>query len=213
MQNSSILKNELIFHYASGTTSVSKSLMAATYLFLNSRETSLYKEYKNYCAAEFENISQIKPSKLSPQDCNNDKQENIESVKSTANPINNFITNLSDLKWKRIFNGFYEFSFNVSDKEEVKLIKMAPGAKVPLHSHNGREYILVLEGSFCDEFGSYSKGDLQINDSKIKHTPIACDNNGCICLAITEEELVFYGNFAPILNIITFLKSLFTLSK
>ena len=213
MQNSSILKNELIFQYASGTVSVSKSLMAATYLFLNSRESLLYNEYKNYCGEEFENISQVKPSKLTFQDCINQKPKNMNSLKSTINPINNLIGNLNNLKWKKIFGGFYEFSFKVSNKENVKLIKMLPGAKVPLHSHNGREYILVLEGNFCDEYGSYSKGDLQVNDSNIKHTPIASESNGCICLTITEEDLVFYGKFAPILNIITFLKSLFALSK
>ena len=44
---------------------------------------------------------------------------------------------------------------------------MDPGVSVPLHSHGGKEYILVLEGSFCDEYGEYSKGDIQINDQKI----------------------------------------------
>ena len=86
---------------------------------------------------------------------------------------------------------------------------MDPGTNVPLHSHNGKEYILVLEGSFSDEYGTYSKGNLQINDSKVKHTPFSCDKDGCICLTITEEELVFYGPFAPILNLLTFIKSVF----
>ena len=208
-----MLKNELIFQYAGGTASMSKSLMAATYLFLNSKESSLYKEFEGYCGEEFGNISQINPSKLTPQDCIDKKHENVGSHKSPINPIYNFIDSLNNLKWKKIFSGFYEFSFNLSDKENAKLIKMSPGAKVPIHSHNGREYILVLEGSFCDEYGTYSKGNLQINDSKIKHTPVASNISGCICLTITEEELVFYGKFAPILNIITFFKSLFTFSK
>ena len=43
---------------------------------------------------------------------------------------------------------------------------MDPGTSVPLHSHNGKEYILVLDGSFCDEYGEYNKGDMQINDQK-----------------------------------------------
>ena len=81
---------------------------------------------------------------------------------------------------------------------------MDPGAKVPLHSQNGREYILVLDGSFCDEYGTYLKGNLQINDSKIKHTPVANAIEGCICLTITEDDLLFYGPFAPILNLFTF---------
>ena len=93
--------------------------------------------------------------------------------------------------------------------ETIKLIKMDPGTSVPLHSHNGKEYILVIDGSFCDEYGEYKKGDMQINDQKIKHLPSACDTNGCICLSITERDVVFFGKFASILNLFTFIKSFF----
>ena len=43
MTNLTVLKNELIFQYAAGTSSLAKSLMASTYLFLNSRESLIYK--------------------------------------------------------------------------------------------------------------------------------------------------------------------------
>ena len=80
------------------------------------------------------------------------------------------------LNWKQVYNGLSEFSPNINDDDELKLIKMDPGSSVPLHSHGGKEYILVLNGSFCDEYGKYKTGDIQINDQKIKHTPIACKN-------------------------------------
>ena len=86
---------------------------------------------------------------------------------------------------------------------------MDPITNVALHSHNGIEYILVLEKIFSDEYGVYFKGNLQINDSKAKHTPLVCDKDECICLTITKEELVFYSSFGPILNLLTFIKSLF----
>lgn len=214
MQNSSILKNELIFQYAAGTSSLAKSLMASTYLFLNSKESSIYNEFESYCGDELKNANQIEPKKLKADDCILSSKEEITQNKSKLeNPINKFISSLNNLNWKKVFSGFYEHSFKLSNTENAKLIKMDPGAKVPLHSHNGKEYILVLEGSFSDEYGTYSKGNLQINDSKIKHTPVACINKGCICLTITEDDLVFYGPFAPILNIITFIKSLFFISK
>ena len=214
MIKSSSLINELIFEFASGTTNLAKSLMASTYLFLNSKEYSSYNEFENYCGEELKNVTQINPDKLTFEDCII-KQDN--SIKSSGNfltnPLDNFIGDLSSIKWKNVFSGFYEYSFKLSDMEKAKLIKMSPGAKVPLHSHNGKEFILVLQGSFCDEYGKYSKGNLQINDSKIKHTPVACANEGCICLTITEKDLVFFGPFAPILNIITFIKSFFTFLK
>ena len=208
--NSTSLKNELIFQYAAGTSSMAKSLMASTYLYLNSEESITYNQFENYCGEELKNTTQIHPKNLTYNDCivsqnNNNSLPNL----TNNNPINKFISNFNDIKWKKIYSGFHEFSFKLSNTETAKLIKMDPGTSVPIHSHNGKEFILVLEGNFCDEFGKYSKGDLQINDSKIKHTPKSCINQGCICLTITEEDLVFYGPFAPILNIITLIKSFF----
>ena len=214
MEYSNILKNELIFEYAAGTSSLAKSLMASTYLFLNSKESSIYNQFEDYCGEELKNVSKIKPNKLTANDCiNKQNMDQISSSNYIESPINKFITNLKDLKWKKVYNGFYEYSFNLSNTEKAKLIKMKPGTKAPLHSHNGREYILVLEGNFSDEFGTYSKGSLQINDTKIKHTPTACKNEGCICLSITEGGVVFFGPFALILNIITLIKSFFPFTK
>ena len=213
MKNSSILKNELLFQYAAGTTSLTKSLMASTYLYLNTLERALYSDFENYCGSELDKTNMVNPSNLSPEDCISSANEYKNSNLDTYNPIQKFIRSFNSLKWRKVFNGFYEYSLKLSDKENAKLIKMAPGAKVPLHSHNGKEYILVLQGSFSDEYGTYSKGNLQINDSKIKHTPIACKNDGCICLTITEDNLIFYGPFAPILNLITFIKSIILSNK
>ena len=105
--------------------------------------------------------------------------------------------------------GLYYDNVSIDDKDELKLIKMDPGVSVPLHSHGGKEYILVLEGSFCDEYGEYSKGDIQINDQKIKHTPIASKDTGCICLSITEKDVIFFGKYGSFLNLFTFIKSFF----
>ena len=213
MKNSSALKNELIFHYAAGTTSIAKSLMASTYLFLNSHESQIYQKFEKYCGEELKKSPLIEPTNLKAEDCIKTLTHEKEKIEvNNNNPINKFIPSYSSLKWKKIFKGFYEYSLNLSTKDNIKLIKMNPGTSVPLHSHNGKEYILVLEGSFNDEYGIYSKGNLQINDSNIKHTPIANEKNGCICLSITEKQLIFYGPFAPILNLINFFKLLFTKS-
>jgi len=210
MKSSSALKNELIFHYASGTTSIAKSLMASTYLFLNSHESKIYQKFEEYCGAELKKSPLIEPTNLKAEDCiNNIKSEKNKIEIDNKNPINKFISSYTDLKWKKIFKGFHEYSLNLTDKDNVKLLKMDPGISAPLHSHYGKEYILVLEGSLSDEYGNYSKGNLQINDSNVKHTPTASKKNGCICLTITEKQLVFYGPFSLILNLITFFKSFF----
>lgn len=201
------LTNELLFEYASGTTNMAKSLLVSTYFYLNTSSKGAYEFFEGYLGNQFDKVNKVHPKNLKAVDCISDsKIDSNLKINKNINPLNSFIPNI---KWEKVFKGFYEYQFTLSDNENVKLIKMEPEARVPLHSHNGKEYILVLEGSFCDENGIYKKGDLQINDSNITHTPEACKNEGCICLTITEKELVFFGRFAPILNIITFVKSIF----
>jgi anti-sigma factor ChrR (cupin superfamily) len=42
--------------------------------------------------------------------------------------------------------------------ELVRLVRLAPGARIPHHEHPGGEEILVLQGAFEDEQGRYGKG-------------------------------------------------------
>ena len=42
--------------------------------------------------------------------------------------------------------------------ERVRLVRLAPGTRSPRHEHPGGEEILVLEGAYEDEQGSYGKG-------------------------------------------------------
>jgi len=89
------------------------------------------------------------------------------------------VGDLNKINWKSVFKVFKEFNITINDSDTIKLIKMDLGTSVTLHSHNGKEYILILEGGLCDEYREYNKGDMQINDRKIKHNPITCKNNGC----------------------------------
>jgi anti-sigma factor ChrR (cupin superfamily) len=43
-------------------------------------------------------------------------------------------------------------------RERVRLVKLAPGARLEPHQHAGGEEILVLDGGFEDELGRYPKG-------------------------------------------------------
>ena len=140
MNNSTILKNELIFQYAAGTTSLAKSLLASTYLFLNSKESSINKYFENYCGNELNNYNEIEPKNLTTNDCIVDRKTS-NSTFQPKNPLSIFVNNYETIKWKKVFNGFYNYSFKISNKENAKLIKMDPGASVPLHSHKGKEYI------------------------------------------------------------------------
>ncbi|MBD1147378.1 cupin domain-containing protein [Pelagibacterales bacterium SAG-MED31] len=211
--NTSSQKNELIFGYSSGSLGEAKSLLVSTYLYLNTFASKKASIFNNILAENFANIKDVAPKKINFKDCFYTTKASIKEsstlTNSEINPLTNIIGSFDKINWKSVFKGFKEFTLPLNDDDTIKLIKMDPGTSVPLHSHNGKEYILVVDGSFYDEHGEYKKGDLQINDQRIKHHPTACDKDGCICLSITENEVVFFGKFASLLNLVTFVKSFF----
>ena len=207
--NGTLVKNELIFDFASGALGVSKSIFASTYLFLNTKASNLNSTFEGLLGDSLLENKDTPVSKLKYTDCIIDQMKTQKQDLDRFGPLSKIIGPLDKIKWKQVFKGLNEFTTKIHGDDELKLIKMDPGASVPLHSHGGKEYILVLEGSFCDEYGKYSRGDIQINDQKIKHTPIASQNHGCICLTITEKDVIFYGKFGSFLNLFTFIRSFF----
>ena len=207
--NTTAQKNELIFNYSSGSLGEAKSLFTSMYLYLNSIAAKKASVFDNMLAQNFNDLEGVQPKKLKYTDCIKTPVSIKKNKNSSNNPLSRLIGNLNDIDWKTLYKGFKEFNIPVNDNDSVKLIKMDPGTSVPLHSHNGKEYILVLNGSFCDEYGEYNKGDMQINDQQIKHNPTASDSDGCVCLSITENDVVFFGKYGSALNLFTFIKSFF----
>ena len=207
--NGTVVKNQLIFDFASGSLGPSKSLFTSTYLYLNSKASSLNSTFESILGDNLLDNKEATLSKIKYSDCISNSKNNVKSSSEQASPISKVIGPLNDIKWKQVYKGFSEYTPDIQDDDELKLIKMEPGSSVPLHSHGGKEYILVLKGSFRDEYGTYSTGDIQINDQKIKHTPIASKDTGCVCLSITEKDVIFFGKYGSFLNLFTFIKSFF----
>ena len=208
--NGTLVKNQLIFDYASGSLGPAKSLFASTYLFLNAKASDINRTFESILGDDLITNENAPIKKINYKDCITLKKKQSNNLsKLNESPLSKTIGPLEDIKWKQIYNGFKEFTPNIKDDDEIKLINMNPGASVPHHSHGGKEYILVLKGSFCDEHGKYNQGDIQINDQKIKHTPIACEKEGCICLSITEKDVIFFGRYGSFLNLFTFIRSFF----
>lgn len=57
----------------------------------------------------------------------------------------------------------------------TSIVRYAPGSRFSAHVHDGGEEFLVLEGTFCDEQGSYRAGSYVRNPPTSRHTPSAPD--------------------------------------
>lgn len=58
------------------------------------------------------------------------------------------------------------------------ILRIAPGVRLVPHDHPGGEEILVLEGSFADELGTYGKGTYVFNPDGSRHA--AYSKDGCV---------------------------------
>ncbi|MCA9560214.1 MAG: cupin domain-containing protein [Planctomycetes bacterium] len=70
----------------------------------------------------------------------------------------------------------------------LALIRMAPGCGYPAHRHTASEEVLVLQGSYRDELGTYRQGQLVRYEAGSEHSPRALDAGpACVLLALAHE--------------------------
>ena len=121
------------------------------------------------------------------------KYSKVNKIERLPNPLNNYVEKgLSEISWRSLGLGASQFLIPIDDKSATaRLIKIAAGTKVPSHSHQGPEMTLVLSGSFSDNTGHYTVGDLQEANEELTHQPHAGSLSNCICLAITDAPLRF----------------------
>ena len=105
------------------------------------------------------------------------------------------------LDWRSVTRGIDEVPLATNpDGAKVRLMRIRAGAKVPAHTHEGSEITLVLAGGFADGRGHFLRGDVAINDREVDHSPVADDDEDCICLAVTDAPLKLTGTIGRFLN-------------
>ncbi len=95
-----------------------------------------------------------------------------------------------DLPWKCLVPGMHSITLDSSDGG-LKLLRIAPGRNLPMHSHHGSELTMVLQGAFQDELGCFYPGDVADLDHEVEHQPITIGNEACICLVAMDAPLRF----------------------
>ena len=112
-------------------------------------------------------------------------------------PVRDYIGgDLSEVKWRPVGMGVKQAILPTSKRAKARLLCIPANGAMPPHSHNGTEMTLVLQGAFRDEEGRFGRGDIDIADQNVTHTPIAEPGEDCICLIVTEAPLRFQ-NWLP----------------
>ncbi|MES0862291.1 ChrR family anti-sigma-E factor [Ruegeria sp. SCPT10] len=98
---------------------------------------------------------------------------------------------VDDIQWKSIGMGVKQAILPTSKDATARLLFIPAGVAVPDHGHHGTELTMVLQGAFSDEVDRFARGDVEIADEDLEHTPVADMSEDCICLAVTDAPLKF----------------------
>ena len=193
-------QEDLLLSYSAGALGESWSLPVACHLAYCSEcryEVSAADEIGGLLL-EDSTVESLSPSALGNVLSQLDKVVELEAPKliprtsALPSPLREYVSSDIDLiPWKSIGRGTYQCLIATGDSDQARLLRIPAGKPVPEHGHRGRELTLVLRGSFSDQNGEFSCGDLQDVDEDITHQPYAGMNEDCICLAVTDASLKF----------------------
>lgn len=107
-----------------------------------------------------------------------------------------FGNSMRALRWRRVAPGVQRILASGIGGGDLMLLRIAPGSKLPLHSHGGNELTMILDGAYDDMLGHFGPGDVADLDGETLHQPVTSPGVPCICVAATDAPLVFSGWFA-----------------
>ena len=95
--------------------------------------------------------------------------------------------------WRFAGRGIRSLVIDTGGEAMAEILRIAPSAAAPRHTHSGDEYTLVLTGAFHDATGVYRVGDIAIADPRVTHRPTAEPGAVCYSYAVTDGPLKFTG--------------------
>jgi putative transcriptional regulator len=110
---------------------------------------------------------------------------------------------IETLKWRRVGRSFRYSRLKVGNPQrETSLLQIKAGGSVPHHRHAGDEITVIISGSFSDQDDKYGVGDFIVRTTGEKHSPVASQDEDCLCLATLDKPIVmsnlFYRLLAPL---------------
>jgi putative transcriptional regulator len=213
---------ELLLDYAAGSTGEAAGLALATHLALCPECREVVAQLESVGGALLE---AIEPAAVPPDALDNllarlDKPVPVQVPDRrfpadaamlgpvpapVPQPLRGYIgQDLETMRWKRVMRGVEQADVAIdrgrTGNVRARLLRIAPGVRVPRHTHAGTEMTLVLAGGFSDGDRQYRRGDFSFGDGATDHSPVADDDGECLCLTVTDAPLRLTGPLMRLLN-------------
>lgn len=193
------LTDDLLMAYAAGSLPEAFDLMVATHISLC-----------DHCRARVESFDAVGGHVLGEQDTVTMDQGSLAATMALIAqgapmakptrpacsvlpaPLQDYVGgDVNAIRWRSIGMGVKQAILPTTREATARLLFIPAGAAVPDHGHNGIELTMVLQGAFSDEVDHFARGDVEIADEDLEHTPVADMAEDCICLAVTDAPLKF----------------------
>ncbi|WP_132464011.1 ChrR family anti-sigma-E factor [Rhodovulum marinum] len=201
------LTDDLLMGYAAGTLPEAFSLVVATHVSLCDECRARLAGYEAVGGAVLEEAPDCAMAEDSfaatmrliaemPAD------ERIETDGAAVDhlfpkPLRDYVGgDVEAVHWKSVAGKVRQAVLPTSRDASVRLLYIPAGMAMPDHGHKGTELTMVLQGAFQDEDGLFARGDVEVADEEMEHTPVAAPGPDCICLVATDAPLKFSG-FLP----------------
>jgi putative transcriptional regulator len=191
----------LLAGYAAGTLSAPLHALVAGHLALSPRSRVFVRSLE---AANGATLERTSPQPVSGREA---KLEAIfqdhEQVRVRSNPSQDEVLphplarflgeSLDRIGWRSVLPGVRAYTVEKTPRGEAVLYWISPGRTIPVHTHEGSEYTLVLKGGFRDGGGQYRRGDIAIADQDVEHSPQADGDEDCVCFTVADAPLRLTG--------------------
>lgn len=213
------LDEALLLDYAAGACGEAESLAIATHLTLCPECRDRLSEMECLGGAMLEELppADLAPDSLEALMARLDEPEAAEPARPRPAPADRepsgeaillptpLRTYLDDgiegLSWRAVTRGIDEAPVRTAaGRAKAKLLRIRAGTRVPAHTHEGSEITVVLSGGFSDGRGHFLRGDVAVSDRDVDHSPVADEDEDCICLVVTDAPLRLTGRIGRFLN-------------
>lgn len=99
---------------------------------------------------------------------------------STTDTTQVYIDTTQATRHQGLVPGLHVIPLHDHDVEHTALVQWSPDTKFQTHQHFGGEEILVIQGTFHDEFGSYPAGSWIRSPHRSQHTPYTKEDGALI---------------------------------
>lgn len=106
---------------------------------------------------------------------------------------------LADLAFRPAMAGVAQAVVVTDGNGEASVLKCDPHIRFRSHGHSGLEAMLVLSGSFSDEYGAYGHGEVSVADETRIHQPVI-GPEGLVSFMVSRDRMEAQGRFGRLIS-------------